>query len=271
MLTDLGAQLRGADSRLRRRRVHGRQAVLQQLVAAGVVPLVAAARHLRGLLPRRQRPVGPGDHVALRLPDQRPELHGDRRAAVRLPGRHPLPRRGSARVRCRSIGRTSRQGLRQLRVQRGAEPRRRAAGAELGQAADGAGGEPELHQRRRDSADAARRRHPDAGRLPDADAVRVRDQRARRLRLPLRRQPAARRCSPTSSTCSICSGRPTTTTGRSCRWAWPTRTSASPCRRTSRDRSTRRRARSASAPGSSSRGRGRRLGRPRSRGPLPTA
>ena len=37
----------------------------QQLVAARQLPLVAAPRQLRGLLPRGQRPVGPRDHVAL--------------------------------------------------------------------------------------------------------------------------------------------------------------------------------------------------------------
>ena len=93
--------------------VHSYQAVevtlnrrfVEQLVGAGLVPLVAPARQLRRLLPRRQRPVRPRHHVALRLPDQRSELHGDRRAAVRLSGRHPL----SSAIRtasCRSTGRT---------------------------------------------------------------------------------------------------------------------------------------------------------------------
>ena len=44
----------------------------------GSLSLVAAVRELRGLLPRRQRPVGPGDHLALRLPDQRSELQHHR-------------------------------------------------------------------------------------------------------------------------------------------------------------------------------------------------
>ena len=35
-------------------------------------------RQLRGLLPERQRPVGPGDHVAVRLPDQRSDLRNAR-------------------------------------------------------------------------------------------------------------------------------------------------------------------------------------------------
>ncbi len=78
----------------------------QPVVAAGVVSLLAAARHVRGLLPRRQRAVGSGHHVALRLPDQRSELHRDRRAAVRLSRRRPLPWQRSAKVRCRSTGRT---------------------------------------------------------------------------------------------------------------------------------------------------------------------
>ena len=56
-------------------RVHGQQDLLQQLVADGVVPLVEAAGHLRRRLPQRQRAVRSLDHVAVRLPDQRPELH----------------------------------------------------------------------------------------------------------------------------------------------------------------------------------------------------
>ena len=69
----------------------GPQAVRGQLVAAGVLSLGATVREFRGLLPERQWPVGPLDHVAVRLPEQRPELHGDRRTAVRLQGRHQLP------------------------------------------------------------------------------------------------------------------------------------------------------------------------------------
>ncbi len=64
----------------------------ESLGAGGVVSLVAADRELRGLLPQRQRPVGSGDLVALRLPDQRPDVHGDRRAGLRLLRRHPVPR-----------------------------------------------------------------------------------------------------------------------------------------------------------------------------------
>ena len=89
----------------------------EPLVAAGVVSLLAPARHVRGLLPRRQRPVGSGHHVALRLPDQRSELHGDRRAAVRLSRRHPLPRRawcGPAAARSAAPG----QGLRHATASR---------------------------------------------------------------------------------------------------------------------------------------------------------
>ena len=74
-----------------RARVHA-EPPRRELVGDGVVPLVAAARQLRGLLPRRQRPVGSGHLVALRLPDQRSELHaiGGPQLATR---RHPLPRR----------------------------------------------------------------------------------------------------------------------------------------------------------------------------------
>ena len=93
--------------------------------AADVVSLVAAARHVRGLLPQRQRPVGSGDHLAVRLPDERPELHSDRRAAVRLPRRHPFPRRAR---RGPAADRSSApvQGVRQLLDELGPEPRCRA-------------------------------------------------------------------------------------------------------------------------------------------------
>ncbi len=43
-----------------------------------VVPVQPARRQLRGILPVGQRPVRSGDHLALRLPDQRPDLHSDR-------------------------------------------------------------------------------------------------------------------------------------------------------------------------------------------------
>ena len=92
-----GGKLRGSRAQLQRPRVHGRPPFQQQLVDDGQLPLVAAARLVRGLLPRGQRPVGPRHHLPLRLPDQRPVLHGDRRHAVRLPGRHPLPRRARRR------------------------------------------------------------------------------------------------------------------------------------------------------------------------------
>ena len=137
------------DSQVRRGRAHGQQALLQQLVAAGVLPVVAAARHLRGLLPQRQRPVRPGDHVAVRLPDQRPELHRDRRAAVRLPRRHPLPGVGSATARSRPIGRTS---SRCTATTRELGPQPWCWGAvRLGHAADRPGRQPVLRERGRDS------------------------------------------------------------------------------------------------------------------------
>jgi hypothetical protein len=44
-------QLRGSNPRLRRHRAHGRQAILEQLVIAGVVPVVAPLRDVRGVLP----------------------------------------------------------------------------------------------------------------------------------------------------------------------------------------------------------------------------
>ena len=83
--------VRGARAHLRLSRADGQQELLGQLVADGVVPLFEAVGQLRGLLPQRQRAVGPRHLVAVRLPHQRPELLPDRRAAIRLPGRHPLP------------------------------------------------------------------------------------------------------------------------------------------------------------------------------------
>ena len=64
-------QLRIAGSQLQRRRVHGEQAAsANQLVAGLVVSLVAADREFRGVLPQRQRSVGSGHLVALRLSDR---------------------------------------------------------------------------------------------------------------------------------------------------------------------------------------------------------
>ena len=90
------------------------------MVADLVVPMVAADREFRGLLPQRQRPVGSGHFVALRLPDQRPDVRDDRKGAIRLQRRHPVPRRrrkwtAAARSNARH------QGIRHLLVQHGAE------------------------------------------------------------------------------------------------------------------------------------------------------
>ena len=102
-----GRVVRGSDPQLRRGRADARSTVLGQVAGHRVVPLVAPERHVRGLLPRRQRPVGPGHHVALRLPDQRPELH--RRSVVRSSATlaTSASSASSARARCRSIVRTS--------------------------------------------------------------------------------------------------------------------------------------------------------------------
>ena len=77
-------QLRIARPRLQRRRVQRKQAAGEKLGADLVLSVVAVDRQLRGVLPQRQRPVGPGHLVALRLPDERPDVHDDRRAPVRL-------------------------------------------------------------------------------------------------------------------------------------------------------------------------------------------
>ena len=99
--------VREADPRLRRGAVHGRQAAVEQLGRSRLLPLVAPVGHVRGLLPRRQRAVGSGITSLYRLPDQRSELHGDRRAAVRLPGDIRYLGTLGCRARCRSTGRTS--------------------------------------------------------------------------------------------------------------------------------------------------------------------
>ena len=243
-------RLRGADPQLRRGRAHGRPAVREQLGAPGVVPLVAAARHLRGLLPRRQRPVGPGDHVALRLPDQRPELHGDRRAAVRLPRRHPLPRRARRGPAADSIGRTR---------SRCTATTRSNLGLNLGVGCQLSSGKPLTPLAANPNYDnageipegAARLRHRDGRRLQDAHAVRTTTWTSTPTTRSGSAGAAGSCCSPTCSTCSTCSApRTTTRTPRPRSGAQP-RLRAAGARAASR--SSRRRSRSGSARGSSSR------------------
>ena len=101
-----GARLRGSQPPLRRGGVHGRPPLLRQLVDDGQLPLVAALRQLRGLLPRGQRPVGSGDHVALRLPDQRPDRSPRSAARSSATTATSATSARSARARCRSTGRT---------------------------------------------------------------------------------------------------------------------------------------------------------------------
>ena len=163
----------------------------QQLGAAGVLPLVAAARHLRGLLPRRQRPVRPGITSLYRLPDQRSELHarsaspqfgyrGDIRFLGAL-GAGPLPLDRPHQVKL--FG----NYVVQLRAER-----RRGSDDELRQAADGAGREPELRQRRRNPAT------PRGAGIETIDGFKTRTpfeyttRPARRLRVQVRRQQPAR-------------------------------------------------------------------------------
>jgi len=163
--------VRIARPQLQRDRAHRQQAADEQLVAAHLVPLLAAARDVRRVLSRRQRPVGSGHHVAVRLPDQRSELYGDRRAAIRLQGRHSLPRRsriGPAAARSAASTEAVRHLCVSNRRERVARHRR-----ELGQTTDGARreSESELSERRRDSADAARHRVRDERRVPRSHAV----------------------------------------------------------------------------------------------------
>ncbi len=122
VLGDLGASFEAPIHTLQRRRGDRRQAIREPVGAAGVVSVLAAARDLRGILPRRQRAVGSGHHVAVRLSNQRSQLHGDRRPAVRLQRRRAIPRRarpGAAPARSPAPG----QGLRELLVRHGPEPR----------------------------------------------------------------------------------------------------------------------------------------------------
>ena len=98
--------LRDADSPLQRPRGHRGQAAVESVDTAGVVPLLAAARHLRGVLSRRQRPVGSGDLP--RCSTSRPTIRATRRSASRssaIAATSVFSAR-SAQVRCRSIVRT---------------------------------------------------------------------------------------------------------------------------------------------------------------------
>ena len=72
-----------------------------------VVPLVAPARHLRGLLPRRQRPVG--SRASRRSTTSRPTTRATPQIGVPQFGYRATSASSasSARARCRSIGRTS--------------------------------------------------------------------------------------------------------------------------------------------------------------------
>ena len=63
-------EVRRSRAQVRRGRVHVEPAHGEQLVDDGVVSVVAPARQLRGLLPRRQRSVRSGHLVAVRFPDQ---------------------------------------------------------------------------------------------------------------------------------------------------------------------------------------------------------
>ena len=78
-------RVRGRGPHLRRGRGHRQQVLQRQLVDDRLLPLVQAVGELRGLLPERQRTVRPGDLLAVRLPDQRPDLQLGRGARLRVP------------------------------------------------------------------------------------------------------------------------------------------------------------------------------------------
>ena len=161
---------------------------VEQLVGDGVVPLVAAARQLRGVLSRRQRPVGSGHLVALRLPDQRSDLHVDRRRAVRLPGRHPLPGRRERDPAARSSASGKLFGNYAF-----------PCGLNLGLGFNVSSGkpltplaaEPELRERRRNPGAPRGIGHPDGRRVQDAHAVPEPDGLPGGLRLQDRRDSQA--------------------------------------------------------------------------------
>ncbi len=162
--------LREPGPQVRRHRVHDQQELLPQLGADRVLPLRQAEGKLRGLLPLRQRSVGSLDQLALRLPHERCDLHGDRRTRVRLQRRHPLPghdaRRGRASQRPAAPG----QGVRQLRVGQ-PEPGPRLQLGFRTQPHE-ARRQPGLRERRRDPGDAPWQWHLDGRRVADEDGGR---------------------------------------------------------------------------------------------------
>jgi len=70
--------LRGPDPQVRLVRGDPQQELLEQLGHDRLLPLRQAEGQLRGLLPLGQRPVRPGHQLAVRLPDQRLDLHRPR-------------------------------------------------------------------------------------------------------------------------------------------------------------------------------------------------
>ncbi len=108
-------RVRSSRPRLQRSGVHGDEAVREPVVADLVVPVVAPDRQFRGILQERQRPVRSGHLLALRLSDQRSDLHVGWRSRVRLRRGHPAARLGGRRTAAaRSHAR--REDLRHVRV-----------------------------------------------------------------------------------------------------------------------------------------------------------
>ena len=171
--------VREADPPLQRRRGHRRQAALEPLGAPGVVPLLAAARHLRRVLSATT--TGSRIRGSRRCSTSRPTIRATRRSACRSSATAATSASSarSAQARCRSIVRT-RSRCSATTVRHGAE---RGCGPDgvVRQAADRAGGESGLQQPRRDSGDGARRGLRHDRRVPDPDADPVRHRHPRGL------------------------------------------------------------------------------------------
>ncbi len=194
----------------------------------------------------------PGITSLYDFPTNDPSYTAHRRAAVRLPGRHPLPRRawqGSA-----ATGSSARvQALRQLRGDRQLRRRHRVQRVSSGKPLTRACRQPELRQRRRNP---ARPRAAPASRPIDGFKTRTPfeypGRRAGQLRRPFRRAPlhaARRRVQPVQPESHR---RLRRVDGDHLRHAL-TRTSVSRCRAWSPARRSRARLLCASAPVSSSR------------------
>ena len=136
---DLGASFEDPVT-VRRDRVRRRQASEPQLDDAGVVSLLAAARHLRGILPRRQWPVDPGITSLDDFPTNDPSYTRSACRSSATAATSAISARSAGSAAARSAARG--QGVRHLRVQVPASTSAPTSRVELGQAADRVRGEP---------------------------------------------------------------------------------------------------------------------------------